>query len=405
MNSSPPNRQPPKWFIPSVISLALILFFLLKWRSHHIVIATIDYVVENLSARSGVSPFLVRGIVILATIPFFWAVAKYTNVRRPSLKLYRNPYGIIIVAYVGLFFLAMYFASLDAYSYKWCADTPEGIRTFDAAGTDPIYGIALKPCSFDQIVTIRRGQRGFTGPQSLSIPDARHFAFFDPITAKPRVWYYQSSEGAYAFYDKPGKFPGTGESLLPIDGATIQKVIHLQEAVEADKRKLALQKASEPYVDFSVVQGDGKQIAVLLFPKAEQDVPSSVSQTVASALSEQGFAATFTFFKPAFVAEGRAQKLFSGDWSGIDDLGMGGRPKYLVLGKSDTSFVSSSQFEGLITSNVALTLKCLNTAGHQNCGSQSITATGAGYSRDASLQNALDKALPQIAIFVKKLPH
>src|SRR5216683_4858599 len=157
MQNTSPDRSSGKWIIPTAIAVALAvlsaLFLLSKWRSHHIVIATLDYVVENLSSRSGVSPFLVRGIVIVATIPFFWAVAKYTHWTlwlhgvRPSLRLYRNPYGMIIVAYVGFFFIAMYFASRDAYAYKWCADTPEGIRTFDSAGIDPIYGIPLTPCS------------------------------------------------------------------------------------------------------------------------------------------------------------------------------------------------------------------------------------------------------------------
>jgi hypothetical protein len=92
-------------------------------------------------------------------------------------------------------------------------------------------------------------------------------------------------------------------------------------------------------------------------------------------------------------------------WSGVDDLGIGDRPRYLLLGESDTSFVSSPQFEGLITSNIALTLKCLNTSGHENCGSQSVAATGAGYSKDASLKNALDRARPQIVIFAKNVRH
>jgi hypothetical protein len=40
---------------------------------------TIGLVVENLSARSGLSIFLVKAVVIIGTIPFFWAVGKFTK--------------------------------------------------------------------------------------------------------------------------------------------------------------------------------------------------------------------------------------------------------------------------------------------------------------------------------------
>ncbi len=170
MESTSSDRSSAKWIVPAsaaALFVISIIYLLSKWRSHNIVVATIDYVVQNLASRSGVSIFLVRGIVILVTIPFFWAIAKYTHGMlwlhgvKPSLKLYRNPYGIVIVSYVGLFFIAMYFASRDAYAYKWCAETPEGIRTFDSAGIDPVYGIAAKPCTFDQIVALRQKETGF----------------------------------------------------------------------------------------------------------------------------------------------------------------------------------------------------------------------------------------------------
>ncbi len=77
------------------------------------------------------------------------------------------------MGYAGLFFIAMYFASLDAYAYKWCADTPEGIHTFDAAGVDPIYGIPLKPCTFEQTVALRQRQKGFIGPQKVQVENPR----------------------------------------------------------------------------------------------------------------------------------------------------------------------------------------------------------------------------------------
>src|SRR2546422_11725472 len=117
-----------------LLCAGLIFVFHARW-SEHFVVRTLDYVVQSITSRSGLSPFLVWGVVTFITIPFFWAVGKYTygllwlKGVHPSLRLYRNPYGIIIVTYVGTFFLTMYFASREAYFYKWCADTPEGIRT------------------------------------------------------------------------------------------------------------------------------------------------------------------------------------------------------------------------------------------------------------------------------------
>jgi len=189
------------------------------------VLRTIDYAVQNLASRSGISVFLVRGIVILASIPFFWAIYKFTHGFlllgvRPSLRLYGSRYGLIIVAYVGVFFIAMYFASRDALFYKFCAQTPEGIETFDSAVVDPIYGIASKPCTVEQIEALRH-----SGPQRVHITDPKEFDFFDPITGQPRVWFYKLPNGTYVFYNHPGKYPGTGDSLRPIDRVTAEELI------------------------------------------------------------------------------------------------------------------------------------------------------------------------------------
>src|SRR5216683_3248892 len=104
----------PRWLTKLGIAIAVgVLAFLAyevahHWWGHHFVLRTLDFVVMSLASRSGLSPFLVRGLVILVTIPFFWAVAKYTHglfwLRGvgPSLRLYRNPYGLVIVVYAGL---------------------------------------------------------------------------------------------------------------------------------------------------------------------------------------------------------------------------------------------------------------------------------------------------------------
>ena len=268
-----------------------------------------------------------------------------------------------------------------------------------------MYGIAAKPCTFDQIVALRQKDKPFPNPRRIESINTRQYDFFDPITGKPRVWYYRMSDGTYAFYDKAGKHPGTGEDLLPIDQNAIQNAVRLQDAAEAHARRLESEKAAEPYIDKSVTRGTGNQIAVVIFPKDEQEVARGADEIVASALSERGFSTTLTFFKPAFVSEGRARRLFSGDWSGIKDLEIGNSVRYVILGESTATLESSSQFEGLVTTNVSLDLKCLNPATHQGCGSRNISVTGAGYSKGASSQNALEKARPELASFARLIPR
>src|ERR1017187_1041272 len=217
-----------------VACVAIILFWL--WTSWHFVNSTIKYVVENLASHSGISTNLLYGIVIIATIPFFWAVTKCMHAMwlwqlgpGPGLRLYKSIYGVIIVVYVGVFFLAMYFVSRDSLAYKYCAATPEGIKTYDDAVKDPVYGVQAQPCTLDQIVEIRRADHPGMGPQRVQVGDARTFEFFDPITGHPRVWYFKDSNGEYKFFNQTGYDPGTHEPLREMDRQTREDVIRLQE--------------------------------------------------------------------------------------------------------------------------------------------------------------------------------
>lgn len=419
-----------KWLIGLFIGVVLIVaVFLFTWYSSdgHFVLQTIDYVVQNLASRSGFSPLLVRGLVILGTIPFFWAVAKYTHGLfwlhgvKPSLKLYRSPYGIVIVSYVGVFFISMYFASRDAYAYKWCADTPEGIRTFDAAGIDPVYGIPLKPCTFDQIVALRQRQKGFSGPQALQIENPRRFEFFDTITGKPRVWFYKSPDGGYEFYDRPGKHPGTGEDLRPVDREVMQELVRLQELARAQRTERELQAKQQEaeqiaaaqerehqallnrYINTGIVRRGGTRMATILILQEGQDSFSSVEGTLITSLSKRGIEAVSSFFKPPFVLEGRARKLLAGDWNEATQLGLSKRVDYVVLGSAAVAYSSSPQFEGLITANLQVELKCLNVVAQRVCGSQNVSTTGAGYTRAAALEKAVANAGPQLDSFARTL--
>ena len=411
-----------------IVVLAVVAVFFLIFRSGALfVVATMDYVTGRLASRSGVSLNLVRSLVIVFTIPFFWAVAKYTQgifkLRRlkPSLALYTNPYGVIIVCYVAAFFLSMYFASRNAYSYKWCADTPEGVRAFDAPGVDPIYGIKLKRCTPAQIVSLRREEVVLPEPKRIEIPDPSHFAFFDPITGAPRVWYHRSKDGSYEFYDRAGKDPETDADLQPIDAQTRAALIRLQQQrgernseVKAQEEQRAAwesaAKSERQHADFmernlntAVVRHNGtKQVGVLIFTEDGRELPSAETYAL-SRVSADGAQPVYSLFRPAFVANGRAVALFNGDWNEARQLDLAARIEYLLLGLAKVSYGTNTQMEGMSTATLNMDLKALNTGSHTVVENLKVTAVGTGFTQPEALDNAIIHAQPQLAGFIKSL--
>ncbi len=212
---------------------------------------TVDYVVDNLANRSGLSPFLVRGLVILVTIPFFLAVAKFTgNVIElvnmgwtTPLVFYRKPYGIVIIVYVAMFFVAMYLASLDAYAYKYCAETPEGIWTSDAPGKDPVYGMESKSCSPLQIKGLRNGNGKLAAPHEVHVANGNTYTWFNGVTAQPMVW-YDSVNGDYRFFDRSGNDPNTGQALKPVTPQFVEQLKQHEASKEESRQRSAAEEAA-----------------------------------------------------------------------------------------------------------------------------------------------------------------
>lgn len=411
-----------RWLLVGAVIAALIvglIFFLLARSSGSFVVRTIDYVVSNLANRSGVSPFLIRGLVILLTIPFFWAVAKYIKSiwgfqnLKPSLKLYTNRYGIIIVAYVGVFFISMYFASLDALAYKWCADTPEGIRTFDAPGIDPVYGVELKPCMFEQIAALRQQKVGFHGAKQIEINDPERYEFFDPITGRPKVWFYRTSQGVYELYDKPGMHPRTGHNLIPVDSVAVQDIIRLYrertvEQAQATAEYVENERRSKEeaflgrYLNPGIVnRKDMREVAIVFLTEGAEI--SSIKDSVAQAIAKQGVQPIHSLFKPGFVREGRAKTLWTGDWASVKDLKLSERVDYLIMVQGDDRYTKNPQFEGLLTAQLRVELKCLDIVSRRVCGNRTINTQGAGYGKSEALQNALSNSISQMEAFAGEI--
>ncbi len=234
-----------------IIASVLLLFLLASVIfAGQFVITTINYVVGNLANRSGLSLFLVRSLVIAATIPFFYAIGQFTRSILAllgfgwnPLGFYKNKYGAIIIAYIAIFYGAMYWASLDAYAYKYCADTPEGISLSDGPGKEKIYGTEFQPCSMAQIEVLRNGSGKLAAPREIRIANAADYAWFD-VAGRPRVWYAQDSDGHYRFFDHAGVNPSTGHPLQPIDENAIQQAKKQQSAAAAGRRSAEARQAA-----------------------------------------------------------------------------------------------------------------------------------------------------------------
>ncbi|MFZ0705490.1 MAG: hypothetical protein WAM71_07800 [Candidatus Korobacteraceae bacterium] len=234
----------------AVLLIVVAAFFLLYTR---FVFSTIGYATNQIASRSGVSPFLVRGILIFATIPFFWAVSVFSrnfigflNLGWNPLSFYKKSAGIVIVLYIGMFYCAMYWASLKAYAYKYCADTPEGIFTSDATGKDPVYGIELAPCTVEQAKAIRNGEGMLPAPQERHVENVDAFVWFDGVTGKPRIWYSLPTNGVYTFFDRPGNDPYSGQVLQPVTPELVQNLRRQQAAQrDAEQKKHADQAVEE----------------------------------------------------------------------------------------------------------------------------------------------------------------
>lgn len=78
--------------------------------------------------------------------------------------------------------------------------------------------------------------------------DPNQYAFFDPVSGKPRVWYWKSSVGDYEFYDADGFQQLTGQPLTIISPEIVSDWKRSEEEKErkrSEAEKLQRQKAED----------------------------------------------------------------------------------------------------------------------------------------------------------------
>lgn len=173
------------------------------------------YVSNEIVGVTGMSKYLVQGLVLLLLTPLLWIIPVLIKRKHKYNKLA----WVSIIGYISLFFVSLFFFSQRIYfrhdnnkeALKWYAITPEGVKYYDTPGIDPIYGTKLRPVTPEVINRLKLLNNG-----DFKMIDPEKSRLFDPITGETQAWYYYSGKNGYEFYDKPGFHPMTGDPLLPV---------------------------------------------------------------------------------------------------------------------------------------------------------------------------------------------
>jgi hypothetical protein len=200
-------------FIPAIIAMKYVAIS--QIYSHF---------VDSVSDLTGLNKYLVKAGVALMLIPLYIGLKLFFSINKT-----RRYIGVsILITLLAIYNLSLYNFTKDLYfafsegkALKWYALTPDGVKFFDKAGVEPVYGITLKPVTPEVIRNLKLLQKGDFRPV-----DPTNVQFFNPITGEPQVWYYQYPDGSLEFYDTPGYHPITGEPLKP---ATKQIYFEWQE--------------------------------------------------------------------------------------------------------------------------------------------------------------------------------
>lgn len=406
------------------------------------VTGTIGKVVNDLANASGWSRSLIQGLAIIATVPFFWAVAKYTKTWwgfspvRPSLNLYLNKHGIVIVLYVAVYFLTMHLASRASFvdqqgkAMKFCSESPEGIRVFDAPGFDPVYGTPLKPCTDDQIRALRQAQVGFSGPRPVNVDDPRTYEFFDGATSRPRIWYSRALDARIRLFDRPGADPTTGNPLIPVDASVVRELIglHDQRQRDSEATKLAQQREAQAAESLRQTQvqaaraadaarQERERLALYLNPGPANDpaktevalvaselpLPADLRLAILDGIRPRGLEPLDSLFRPAFISHGFAERLANGDMGCVRDLRLSERVDAVLITRLVLMVSENPQAAGMSRANLSLDIRCVRTGSPRSCGILTLTSVGAGFSTETAQANAVERLLPSVRERVEEL--
>lgn len=436
---SEPAEPKSRWGRLAFIALALFALLLLcviffGWLKDFLIFGTFNFVVDKFVDATGMSQYLVKGILVIVMVPFFLALRELGKIPlfKGLGKLSKSAAWGIVICYTSAYFLAMYFTTKDTYFHhtgttlqaaKWYAITPEGVRFFDTDGFDPKYGIKLKPVTPLVVANLERMKRGDVA-RPLVFQSISEVSFFDPQTGQPKVWYARASTGDINLFSTSGFDPLTGEELKPANQQIVEEVGRQRKdgetkklasekeaqeaaksaAAEVEKKQLEAQEKSyrDRYVN-ALARKSGTRKSAALLVLGMSDSVESLKESISSAFKEKGVETNEGLFRPEFLGDGSAAKLFSGDWTQAKRLRLSDQVDVIFLVRSSHKTTVSDQGEGLRTTTLSLDMKCLDVVNQKLYGTRSVAVKGVGFSDSDALKGSVKKAATEIQTFVKSL--
>jgi len=145
---------------------------------------------------------------------------------------------------------------------------------------------------------------------------------------------------------------------------------------------------SSTYVNRAAVEAAGPNSTGLVVISAAD--PTHHDQL--SAMLTQRGRQVVMLFRPAFVSEGRADKLMDGDWGVLADVDLMGRVQTLVLSRSQVEYSPSPIVQNMWNVSLSVRLVCLRVGIQGDCGSQTFVVRGTGFSQEQALRSASESA-------------
>lgn len=397
-------------FISIIIIILITLAIIIPKFPFFVVKRTFNYAVYHIVNISGLSHWLVKGILVFALMPFYWALLELSKIISKRKRLAK----FVVMGYTGLFFLTMYFVSRDAYFQmydgspsKYYAVTPEGLRFFDSPGYDPKYGIKLKPVTPEIIEKYKKKQLGLT-PNKIEISSPENYEYFDKVTGEPRVWYYLDQTGKIDFFDGPGFHPVYNEELKPVTKEIISYFIKKAEESKKliEKQKIdELEKKQSEFINSLINKSEHNQKDLVDFSVLvlnENGIENlHIKNKIVDLLKDKG-ASVHNIFKPNFIKGNFFESIYSGQTDKIGSLKIRDQVDYLVFGKTNVSYEQNQEYEGLITARLNLEIKLYSAINANLISSMSFIGIGAGFSKEEAEIKAADSIFEKIKAFFDK---